>query len=59
MRTVSSSELRTHLGRYLKFVRKGETIVIANRGRPVAWLKQPTSEEVKAGITKGKSASRN
>jgi prevent-host-death family protein len=59
MRTVSSSELRIRLGRYLKFVRNGETIVITNRGRPIAWLKPPTSEEVMAGIVKGKPASRN
>jgi len=46
MRTVSSSELRTRLGRYLKFVRRGETIIITNRGRTVAWLKPPAPEEV-------------
>jgi len=38
MKTVSSSELRTRLGRYLRLVRKGETIAITIRGKTVAWL---------------------
>jgi prevent-host-death family protein len=59
MRTVSSTELRARLGRYLKFVRRGETIVITNRGRAVAWLTPPAPEEVKATVTKRKPASRD
>jgi antitoxin (DNA-binding transcriptional repressor) of toxin-antitoxin stability system len=59
MRTVSSSELRTRLGRYLKFVRRGETIAITNREKTVAWLKPPAPEEVKAGVPKVKPASRD
>jgi prevent-host-death family protein len=59
MRTVSSSELRTRLGPYLKFVHRGETIVITIRGRAAAWLKPPAPEEVKAGVTKVKPASRD
>jgi len=59
MRTVSSSELRARLGRYLKFVRRGETIVITNRGRAVAWLTPPALEEVKADASTVKPASRD
>ena len=59
MRTVSSSELRARLGRYLKFVRGGETIVITIRGTAVAWLTPPAPEDVKAGVAKVKPASRD
>jgi prevent-host-death family protein len=59
MRTVSSSELKARLGRYLKFVRRGETIVITIRGREVAWLKPPAPEDVKAAVAKVKPASRD
>ena len=59
MRTVSSSELRARLGRYLKFVRRGETIVITIRGREAAWLKPPAPEDVMAGVAKVKPASRD
>jgi len=36
MRTVGSRELKNRLGRYLGLVGKGETIIVTDRGKPVA-----------------------
>jgi prevent-host-death family protein len=47
MKTIGSRELRTRLGRYLRLVRKGETIVVTNRGRVVARLVPLASEKEK------------
>jgi prevent-host-death family protein len=47
MRTVGSRELKNRLGRYLGLVGKGETIIVTDRGKPVAHLTPPTSEEQK------------
>ena len=38
-RTVGSRELKTRLGRYLRRVRAGETLVVTDRGEPVAELR--------------------
>ena len=38
MRTVGSRELKNRLGRYLGIVRKGESVLITDRGKPVARL---------------------
>ena len=38
MRAVGSRELRSRLGRYLRLVGKGETIIVTERGKPVARL---------------------
>jgi prevent-host-death family protein len=47
MRTVGSRELKNRLGRYLGLVGKGETIIVTDRGKPVARLvpPSPTREE--------------
>jgi prevent-host-death family protein len=37
--TVGSRELKTRLGGYLRQVREGKTLVITDRGEPVAELK--------------------
>lgn len=44
MKTVGSRELKNRLGRYLGLVGKGETIVVTDRGKPVARLIPPGSE---------------
>jgi len=36
--TVGARELKARLGRYLKIVRQGGTIVITDRGRPVGCI---------------------
>jgi prevent-host-death family protein len=36
---VGSRELKTHLGRYLNQVRRGETLVVTDRHEPVAELR--------------------
>jgi prevent-host-death family protein len=41
MRTVGSRELKNRLGRYLGLVGKGETIIVTDRGKPVARLVPP------------------
>ena len=45
MRTVGSRELKNRLGRYLGLVGKGETIVVTDRGKPVAHLVPPEPEQ--------------
>ncbi len=38
-KTVGSRELKTRLGTYLRLVQEGATLVITDRGRPVAELR--------------------
>jgi len=38
-KTVGARELKTRLGRYLRAVRSGSTIVVTDRGEPVAELR--------------------
>jgi prevent-host-death family protein len=38
MRKVGSRELKNRLGRYLRMVKRGETLLITDRNRPVAQL---------------------
>ncbi len=44
MRTVGSRELKNRLGRYLSLVGKGETIIVTDRGKPVAHLIPPGAQ---------------
>jgi prevent-host-death family protein len=37
--TVGSRELKTRLGSYLERVRRGETLIVTDRGEPVAELR--------------------
>jgi len=41
MKTVGSRELKNRLGRYLGMVGRGETIIVTDRGKPVARLVPP------------------
>jgi prevent-host-death family protein len=45
MKTVGSRELKNRLGRYLGLVGKGETIIVTDRGKPVAHIVPPDSEK--------------
>jgi prevent-host-death family protein len=47
MKTVGSRELKNRLGRYLGMVGKGETIIVTDRGKPVARLLPPEPEPAK------------
>jgi prevent-host-death family protein len=47
MKTVGSRELKNRLGRYLALVRKGETIVVTDRGVPFAHVTPLISDEGK------------
>ncbi len=44
MKTVGSRELRNRLGRYLGMVGRGETIIVTDRGKPVARLLPPAPQ---------------
>jgi prevent-host-death family protein len=45
MRTVGSRELKNRLGKYLGLVGRGETIIVTDRGKPVARLVPPEPEQ--------------
>ena len=49
MTSVSVSELKANLSRYLREVRRGGEFQVLDRGEPIAWLKptdwSPSSEE--------------
>jgi len=48
--TIGARELKTRLGAYLQQVRQGRTLVITDRGQPVAELRPlrgPTNEDTK------------
>ncbi len=49
MKTIGSRELKNRLGRYLGMVRKGEVILVTDRGKPVARILplSPSQEEGK------------
>ncbi len=48
MKTVGSRELKNRLGRYLGMVGKGETIIVTDRGKPVARLSRPSLKLIRA-----------
>jgi len=48
MKTVGSRELKNRLGRYLGLVRKGETVIVTDRGKPVARILPPEPEQDKS-----------
>ena len=45
MKSVSISELRSNLLKYLKKVQHGERINVTSKGRPLATLMPPTSQQ--------------
>ncbi len=50
-RTVGTRELKTRLGTYLRIVRSGKTLVVTDRGRPVAELRPiPRSKDRERAI---------
>jgi prevent-host-death family protein len=44
MQRVSSREFKNRMGRYMKAVRKGQSLLLTDRGRPVAKLCPPDPE---------------
>ena len=44
MRKVGSREFKNRLGQYLAAVRKGQSLLITDRGKPVAKLSPPDAE---------------
>jgi prevent-host-death family protein len=53
MRTVGSRELKNRLGRYLGLVGRGETIIVTDRGKPVARLVPHEPEHEKTYSVEG------
>jgi prevent-host-death family protein len=49
MKTVGSRELKNRLGRYLGLVRRGETIIVTDRGKTVAHLVPASLNEGERG----------
>ena len=47
MRTIGIRELKAHLSRTLSEVRAGEVFLVTDRGRVVAELRQPSSEQAR------------
>ena len=45
MRKIGSRELKNRLGAYLRAVRQGQSLLITDRGKPVAKLCPPDEEE--------------
>ena len=41
MQRVGSREFKNRLGRYLRAIRKGQTLLITDRGKPVARVSPP------------------
>jgi antitoxin (DNA-binding transcriptional repressor) of toxin-antitoxin stability system len=52
MRTISSTELKTRLGRYTKLAHGGETIAITIRGKIVGFLKPLLPEDTQSSPIK-------
>jgi prevent-host-death family protein len=46
MKRISVSDLRRHGGRYMRMAESGETLIVTNRGRPVALLAPHPSTSV-------------
>jgi len=44
MKTVGCRELKNRLGRYLGLVRRGETVVVTDRGKTVAHIIPPSRQ---------------
>jgi prevent-host-death family protein len=56
MSAIGVRELRQHASRYLERVRHGETLVVTDRGRPVARLVPISSDSWTDMVTSGKAS---
>lgn len=54
MKSVNIHEAKTHLSRLLELVERGEAVVIARNGRPIARIVPFKAESRKPGRLKGK-----
>lgn len=45
MKTVGSREFKNRMGRYMKAVRKGQSLLLTERGKPVAKVVPPDAEQ--------------
>jgi prevent-host-death family protein len=50
MRKVGSREFKNRLGRYLRAVRKGQTLIITDRGKAVAQVGPVTQTDAGASV---------
>jgi prevent-host-death family protein len=44
MKTVGSREFKNRMGRYMKAVRKGQSLLLTDRGKPIAKVGPPDPE---------------
>ncbi len=58
MKNASISQVRDHLSKYLRTVRKGETVIICDRDTPIARLEpiSPFGEEATPAISRALAA---
>jgi len=58
MTTININEAKTHLSRYAKRVKAGETIILCDRNKPFAEIrpltKKPQLKKRRLGLLKGK-----
>lgn len=53
--TVGARELKTRLGKYLRSVRSGKTLIITDRGEPIAELR-PIQDDFERKLAKLRAA---
>jgi antitoxin (DNA-binding transcriptional repressor) of toxin-antitoxin stability system len=55
MISINIQEAKTHLSRYAKRVKEGETIILCERNKPIAEIRPipGTNKKVKLGVFKG------
>jgi prevent-host-death family protein len=51
MQKVGSREFKNHLGRYLLAVRRGKTLLVTDRGKPVAKVSPPDEEDARSDLS--------
>lgn len=50
MQSIGSREFKNRMGRYLRAVRAGRTLIITDRGKPVAKLAPPNDAPLETGL---------
>lgn len=49
MKSATVSQLKNHLSKFLRLVKEGESVVVLDRGHPVAELKSRSQKDSKTG----------
>lgn len=51
MKAIGVRELKNHLSEYLRAVRRGERVLITDRGQVIAELRQPSGDSESGGLS--------